>query len=87
MILFKTYLFKFSIQIQNLSVRASRPQNPEVDIGTGAVTLSDIIEEETEVKISIIGEKAEHWEAVEEKNQERASAVSTYIEWNVFTLK
>ena len=63
-----------------MSVRASRPQNPEVDIGTGAVTLSDIIEEETEVKISIIGEKAEHWEAVEEKNQERASAVSTYIE-------
>ena len=65
-------------------MRASSFRNPEVDIGTGVVTLSDILEEETEVKISIIGEKAEHKEAVEEKTQERSST-STYIEWN--TLK
>ena len=46
-------------QIQNLSVRASRPHNPEVDIGSGVVTLSDIIEEESEVTISVIGETTE----------------------------
>ena len=66
-----------------MSVRASRPQNPKVDIGTGAVTLSDIMEEEGEVKISIIGENsgtAENSEAKEEKTPERASTVSTYIE-------
>ena len=65
-----------------MSVRASRPQNPEVDIGTGAVTLSDIMEEEGEVKISIIGENtgdAENSEGKEEKTQERDSTVSTYI--------
>ena len=66
-----------------MSVRASRPQNPEVDIGTGAVTLSDIMEEEGEVKISIIGENtgdAENSsEGKQEKTQERDSSVSTYI--------
>ena len=68
-------------QIQNLSVRASRPQNPEVDIGTGAVTLSDIMEEEGEVKISIIGENTGNSDNTEaKKTQERASTVSTYIE-------
>ena len=79
-IVFLFVIILFYFQIQNLSVRASRPQNPEVDIGTGAVTLSDIMEEETEVKISIIGERAKNTGAVEEKSQERASAVSTYIE-------
>ena len=74
----KVFLF---FQIQNLSVRASRPQNPEVDIGTGAVTLSDIMEEEGEVKISIIGENTGNSDNTEtKKTQERASTVSTYIE-------
>ena len=64
-------------------MRASKPQNPEVDIGTGAVTLSDIMEEEGEVKISIIGENtgtgnSDNTET--KKTQERASTVSTYIE-------
>ena len=69
-----------------MSVRASRPQNPEVDIGTGAVTLSDIMEEEGEVKISIIGENtgdaensSESSAGKEEKTLERASSVSTHI--------
>jgi len=67
-------------RIQNLSVRASRPQNPEVDIGTGAVTLSDIMEEEGEVKISIIGENTGNSESEAKKTQERASTLSTYVE-------
>ena len=61
-----------------MSVRASRSQNPEVDIGTAAVMLSDIMEE-SEVKISIIGENTENTPAIGEKTKERASTVSTNI--------
>ena len=62
-----------------MSVRASRAQNPGVDIGTGAVVLSDIMEEE-EVGISIIGENTKVKEEKPEERASAASAASTYIQ-------